>query len=388
MAAVTGRGGESPGHLLGFCLASMDLFNHNTSEEGLALASRVDPQYAPVWQDKPPQEQTALAMYFLPHGSKKSVLSPTRPRVIKWYCPFANQHSFSSGHRYCINVYTGCAHSCEYCYAAAYELPHPDVKRDFAKLLEKDLADLERFDVPSAPIHLSNSTDPFQPLEATAGHTRLALQELLAHRRRFTSVVVLTKNPRLAVESGCVDLFRKLDSSRAQFLIEVSLAFWREDARQLYDSGAPSIQDRTESIRQLCREGVRVVLRIDPLFPSSPLSGKTAPAATYQDVGLPLPQTLDDLEQLVTFAREAGVQHVVYSPAKIVQPRMRQLSPVMRRMRSLYEFVAAPERLTFRGGSWRLPPAVQSDVTGRLLAICRRHGVPAKCCKQNLIETP
>jgi DNA repair photolyase len=365
----------------------MELFAPSI-EAGLALARRVDAKYAPAWRDKPPREQAALAMYFLPHGSKRAALCPTRPRVVKWYCPFASQNSFPSGHRYCVNVYTGCAHACEYCYAAAYEPPRPGVKRDFAGLLQKDLADLERFDVPAAPIHLSNSTDPFQPLEATAGHTQLALREILRHRHRFTSVVILTKNPRLAVELGCTELFVQLTSPKAAFFIEVSLAFRRDEARQAYDPGAPSVQERMDGIRQLRQAGVPVVLRIDPLFPRLPLSGTPTAAATYQDFGLSEPQTLDDLEQLVAFGRQVGVHHVVYSPAKIVQPRTRPLSAVMQGMRSLYESLAAPERLTFRGGSWRLPPAAQSAITNPLLDLCRRHNLPAKCCKQNLIETP
>jgi len=128
-----------------------------------------------------------MALYFLPHGSKKPTLCPTRPRVVKWYCPFASQRHFPSGHRYCVNVYTGCSHACEYCYAASYEPAAAGVKRDFARSLDKDLADLERFDVPPAPIHLSNSTDPFQPLERDAGHARLALWRILDHRGRFTT---------------------------------------------------------------------------------------------------------------------------------------------------------------------------------------------------------
>ncbi len=361
----------------------MELFPSNI-EEGAALAARVDPKYAPAWIGKTAREQAAMAMYFLPHGSKKAALCLTRPRVVKWYCPFASQDVFPSGHRYCVNVYTGCAHACEYCYAAAYEPPAPAVKRDFAGLLQKDLADLDRFDVPPAPIHLSNSTDPFQPLEATAGHTRLALREILRHRRRFTSVVVLTKNPALAVELGCAQLFRNLGPA---FCVEVSLAFWREEAMQAYDPGAPSVQSRIDGIRQLRRAGVPVVLRIDPLFPRLPLADQSKSAMSYNDFGLTQPQTLDDLEQLVALAKEMSVHHVVYSPAKIVQPRMRPISPVMQRMRTVYEHVASPDRLAFRGGSWRLPPSAQAAVTGPLLEACSRHGVPAKCCKQNLIET-
>ena len=35
------------------------------TDEALALAERVDPQYRPAWVGRPLQEQAALAMYFL-----------------------------------------------------------------------------------------------------------------------------------------------------------------------------------------------------------------------------------------------------------------------------------------------------------------------------------
>jgi DNA repair photolyase len=363
------------------------------------LLARMDERFRPVWSDKPPEYQRALAQYFLPRKSKKAVLSPTRPRVLKWYCPFAHQKVFPSGHRYCINVYTGCAHACEYCYAASYEPAAPSVKRQFGRMLAMDLLDLDACDVPPAPVHLSNSTDPFQPLEDEAGHTRLALEGLLGRRHRFTTVVILTKNPKRIVDLGYCDLLRQLGrlpddhprrdeferTGRPAVLVEVSLAFWREDARRLYDPGAPSVDERVEGLRGLRDAGIALVLRIDPLFPGEPLGGGEG---VYSDYGLVEPQILDDLEQLVLLAHELNVQHVVYSPAKVVQPRGRQLSPVMHAMRKVYQYVSAPRRPVFRGGSWRLPPDLQDAVTSPLKEMCRRHGIRTKCCMQNLIETP
>ena len=308
----------------------MELFPANI-DEGLALARQIGKGSTHCLARQDAARAGCPGHVFLAARVAEAVLCPTRPRVIKWYCPFASQQHFPSGHRYCINLYTGCSHACEYCYAAAYEPAAPGVKRDFIRSLERDLADLECFEVPPVPVHLSNSTDPFQPLEKTAGHTRLALQRILEHRGRFTSVVVLTKNPRLAVELDCIDLFLKLDSPQAGFLIEVSLAFWREEARQAYDPGAPGVQDRIESIRCLRQAGVPVVLRIDPVFPRFDLANKAKATTTYRDFDLPQPQTLKDLEHLVAFGKEAGVRHVVYSAAKIVQPRMRPLSSMMQR---------------------------------------------------------
>lgn len=370
-------------------------------EQALSLAGRVDPQYRPVWEGRTPQEQAALALYFLPHSSSKAALAPTRPRVIKWYCPFARQAEFPSGHRYCINVYTGCAHRCEYCYAYAYAPPDASCKRDFQKMVLQDLEDLDRFDVPPAPVHMSNSTDPFQPLEVSASHARYALEQLAAHRRRLTTVTILTKNPLLPVRLGCLDLFKVLAEPPADhpsvslfqqqghpgLRIEVSLAFWREEARAVYDPGAPTIEERKEGIRALRQAGIPLVLRIDPLFPQSPLGNQEA--KTYEEFGIPQPQTSEDIEALVRFAKEIEASHVVYSAAKIVQPRGRKLSPVMQAMRKAYESAAAPGKLIFRGGAWRLPdPVADRCVTQPFLQVCERIGVKAKHCKRDLIETP
>jgi len=340
-------------------------------------------------------------MYFLPHRSGKPTLGPTRPRVVKWYCPFARQSEFPSGPRYCINVYTGCQHRCEYCYTDAYSRPRVSAKPNFEQMLRRDMGDLERFGLPPAPVHMSNSTDPFQPLEYKLGHARAAMEEILAHRSRFTTVTVVTKNPLLAVQLGYVPLFRSLmdlpqghprrdefpRENRPALCIEVSLAFWRDEARAAYDVQAPPIQERIDGLCALHDAGIPLVLRIDPLFPRSPLGDRAG--RTLGDFDLFEAHTLEDLTDLVRFARDIGARHVVYSPAKIVQPRGRDLSPTMRAMRQVYEYLSASQKLVFRGGAWRLP----SDVSDRyivspFLEICRREGVPAKHCKRNLLETP
>lgn len=370
--------------------------------QALALVARVAPKYKPVWDSRPESEQIALALYFLPHGSAKEELEPTRPRLIKWYCPFACQSHFPSGHRYCMNVYTGCEHDCVYCYAAGYEPAQPAAKRDFTKLLEKDLADLEAFAVPPAPAHLSNSTDPFQSrLESSVAHTRRALEGLLAHRRRFTTVTLLTKNPQLAARPEYLALLRALSvlpashPSRDRFAqaglpplqVEVSLAFWRDEARAAYDLCAPSVADRLAGVQALREADIPVVLRIDPLFPRSPLP--TDPVSTLADHGLAEAQTLDDLENLVAFARRVGVRHIVYSPVKIVQPMRRTMPGAMRALRDVYKAMVAPEALVFSQCSWRLPRSVSDAAIVRpFLELCRRHGVSARFCMANLCGTP
>ena len=115
-----------------------------------------------------------------------------------------------------INTCTGCSFNCAYCYARGYGPSAASPKDDFHKLIDADMEDLDRFAVPPAPVHISNSTDPFQPLEREMRHTRYALEQILAHRGRFTTVTLLTKNPMMPVKDGYIDLFKQLMISAGQ----------------------------------------------------------------------------------------------------------------------------------------------------------------------------
>lgn len=372
-----------------------------TRQEALALAARVDPKFSPVWEERDEAGQAALSRYFLPWSSRKPFLAPMRPKVIKWYCPFASQKNFPSGHRYCINVFTGCSHRCIYCYANGYEPDMPGAKRNFKQLIDKDMRDLEMFEVPPAPVHLSNSTDLFQPIEMGTRHTRYALEQIARHRHRFTTVTILTKKPLLATADGYLELLKYLnhlpadhpDCNRFQhrglppIQVEVSLAFWRDAACAFYDPGAPSVQERKEGIQALTGAGISVVMRIDPLFVQSPIQG--TPPRTLADFGLPAAQLPDDIERLVDFAKQSKVRHVVYSPLKIVRPRSRGMSQTMKAMREVYDAITYPTKPVWRGGSWRLPEHISNRlIVAPFLAMCHANGVTAKTCKQNLIETP
>ena len=368
-------------------------------ERGLLLASRVHRKYQPVFEGLPDHDRAALALYFLPHRSKKDILEVTRPRVIKWYCPFADQRGFPSGHRYCINVYTGCAHACQYCYASGYIAAQAGCKRNFEEDLAKDLDALDAYEVPPAPVHVSNSTDPLQPLEQQHQHTLHALERLAERRHRFTTVTLLAKNPAALTDERYVRVLHLLnglpsDHPRSAWFesagcpplrVECSLAFYREESRGLLDSAAPSVESRMEAIRFLREENIPVFVRVDPLFPRNPLPGGKAMA----DFDLPDIQPIPDLEELVRFVGEVGAGHVIYSIAKITRPRLGPLPPVMQKMKRVYEYLALGESLPFRGGSWRLPRERASQLVARpFVNVCRQYGIEARTCRTNLISTP
>ena len=69
----------------------------------------------------------------------------------------------------------------------------------------KDLDALDEYDVPAAPVHLSNSTDALQSLELEHRHTLFVLEKLAERRHRFTTVTLLTKNPAALMDERYVD---------------------------------------------------------------------------------------------------------------------------------------------------------------------------------------
>ena len=385
-------------HTSHFLCAEQCLSEHDV-EKGLSLARRVHPKYSPAFDKLSVADRAAVALYFLPHGSKKDVLEVTRPHVIKWYCPFAEQREFPSGHRYSINVYTGCGHQCRYCYVTGYSARRPDCKSRFWQDLCKDLDALEAYDVPPAPVHLSNSTDALQPLEQEHRHTLFTLEKLAEHRHRFTTVTLLTKNPAALLDDRYVQALHRLHELPADhprrgwfaekelppLRLEFSLAFYNDGHRQLFDPAAPSVESRMEAIRLLRKQGLPVFLRIDPLFPRDPLGG----GKTMADFGLPDGQSMSDLEGLVNFGREVASHGIVYSVAKITRPQQGGLLPAMEQMKRVYQHLSAGQPLVFRGGSWRLPPSVAEElIVGPFLKLCDRYSIPATTCKANLIATP
>ena len=248
-------------------------------------------------------------------------------------------------------------------------------------------------------MHLSNSTDAFQPLELQQRLALYTLKQLQQYRRYFTSITILTKNPAVLAEPQYLRALKSLGTLPADhrrkdlfnskaipaLRVEVSLAFANEGSAEFYDPGAPTVAQRAAAIKALRQNNILVVLRIDPLLPRNPLPG----GKFLSDFQLPDAQSLPALEKLIRFAAENGVLHTVYSVAKIVAPRYKPISEAMNQLKCVYEYISQPEKLLFRGGSWRLPETIaQKHIVKPFLEICDSYNMKAYFCKQNLLSTP
>ena len=217
-----------------------------------------------------------------------------RNHIIGLYDPFAARKDFPAGRRWCVNVYTGCAFLVNIVIRLAIYEMH--LSRELKGILNAYWQMIwkksRKLYLHAAPIHISNSTDPLQPLEKVHKHTLLLLQKLLEYRDCFTTITILTKNPILL----CAPEYSRVIKAMQRFQVEVTCPFYTDKPRQLLEPGAPKIETRLEGIKQLRDQDITVALRIDPIFPRDPLPHEFFDKRSLKDYGAPQSQTEEDIE--------------------------------------------------------------------------------------------
>lgn len=330
------------------------------------------------------EEKSQWVDYLYANPKPKTTKLSLRSHIIGLYDPFAARKDFPAGRRWCVNVYTGCAFSCKYCYTISYirDAFKPRIKGNFERLLANDLEEIQKDHLHPAPIHISNSTDPLQPLEKVHKHTLLLLQKLLEYRDCFTTITILTKNPILL----CAPEYLRVIKAMQRFQVEVTCPFYTDKPRQFLEPGAPKIETRLEGIRQLCNQDITVALRIDPIFPRDPLPHEFFDKRSLIDYGAPQSQTEEDIECLITFAKNVGCSRIIVSPLKLTTGRFNE-SELLPLYQKLYA-AANRGRLIKKGPAYRLPWPLYHYWIENPTKFADSLGIPFIYCKNNLFSTP
>ncbi len=190
---------------------------------------------------------------------------------------------------YCLNPYVGCAHACVYCYASFMKrfTGHAETWGSFVDLklnvADRLTAELRRGK--SGTVLLSSVTDPYQPVEATAGLTRRCLEGL---SRSPLRVSVLTKSDLVV---------RDLDLLRASPGAEVGFTITTPDdhVSRVLEPGAPPTSRRLAALARLAAAGVRTWVFIAPAVPG-------------------ISDTPEALERILRLSRSAGAADVDLDP--------------------------------------------------------------------------
>ncbi len=184
--------------------------------------------------------------------------------------------SKSQVYPYVINAYTGCQHSCTYCYArfmkrfTGHTEPwgeFVDAKVNAPELLRKEITRKRR-----NWVWVSGVCDPYQPLEGRYQLTRQCLAILAEHQ---WPVAIQTRSPLVT---------RDLDILSTMHEVEVGFSITTADdaMRKLFEPHAPPIQARLDAIAELHQAGLRTFVMIAPILPNAePLAELLAGKVDY-----------------------------------------------------------------------------------------------------------
>jgi DNA repair photolyase len=249
--------------------------------------------------------------------------------------------------KYGFNPYTGCPHSCVYCYISSY-IPRAFECREKKDLINRVKRDLERTD-PNLVISMSNSSDPYPPLEAKLKLTRKCL-ELMAEKRR--RVQIITKSDMVVRD---LDLLKRIPCA-----VSLTITTLDEELSSRLEPGAPGPSARLKALRDLSRH-LPTTVRVDPIIP-------------FVNDG--------ETESIVRAAARAGASHITASTFKPRADGWKRFSSAFPRESSrLREFY-------FRRGEkkrgWYLPKQMREELMLSVRKSCLDNNLTFASCREGL----
>jgi DNA repair photolyase len=171
--------------------------------------------------------------------------------------------SASKIYDYTVNPYSGCAHSCSYCYARFMKrfTGHKEPWGEFVdvKINAPDVLAVEIRKKTRGRVWVSGVCDPYQPAEAQYRLTRQCAEIITGSG---WPLVVQTRSPLVV---------RDLDILASAPDVEVGLSVTTADdgVRKLFEPKAPPIPGRIDALARLHEAGVKTFAMIAPLLPGA-----------------------------------------------------------------------------------------------------------------------
>jgi DNA repair photolyase len=178
-----------------------------------------------------------------------------------------------------LNPTSGCAHSCNYCFARAYHARYREknVGTDFDSNVEVrvNIADVLRKELRrhrEGSLAIGTATDPYQPIEGKYQLTRRCLEALVDYPMP-TSIV--TKGP-LVVRD--IDVLKKLDE-KTDLTVFFSVPCVDEEIVRKTDPGTAPPRQRLRALRMLREAGLDAAVLCMPVLPGISDSEESLDAA-------------------------------------------------------------------------------------------------------------
>ncbi|MPM67200.1 hypothetical protein SDC9_114117 [bioreactor metagenome] len=174
-------------------------------------------------------------------------------------------HSNFLPYKYDLNIYRGCSHRCQYCYAL-YSHRYLENKNFFEKIyiktnivevLEKELSS-KRWH--QEWINLGGVTDSYQAIERQYQIMPKILELMIKYKNPIT---ISTKSDLILRDMDLLEKLAKVTTVN----VAVTITTWNERLAQKLEPGAISSQKRMEIFRQLKNKGINLGLHLMPIVP-------------------------------------------------------------------------------------------------------------------------
>jgi len=251
--------------------------------------------------------------------------------------------------KYSLNPYTGCAHGCIYCYASSY------IKDFFLCRVKPNLLESLRRELKKIPtnslISLSNTSDPYAPMDAELKITRKCLETFKVYGMR---VLIITKSNIVCRDR---DLLKEMKSA-----VTITITTFKHYKK--LEPNAPTPFERLEALEKLSKDGIPTGLRLDPIIPMLNES---------------------EVEEILKSAKDCGVKHVTASTFK---PRWDSWERISKAFPDIAEKI---KRLYFKEGtkisnSWYLAQHIRKDLMVKVRQICDVFSLTFSSCREGFAE--
>jgi DNA repair photolyase len=170
--------------------------------------------------------------------------------------------------RWTINVYRGCSHACQYCFARpTHAYLGLNIGEDFDRKIvvkinavEKLRAELADVRWQGETVAMGTNTDPYQRAEAKYRLTRGVLEALTEHANPFS---ILTKSPLVTRD---LDILTTA-AARTDVSVNFSIATLDERVWRASEPGSPNPRRRIDAMARLSAAGIRTGALMMPILP-------------------------------------------------------------------------------------------------------------------------
>ena len=251
--------------------------------------------------------------------------------------------------KYSLNPYTGCSHSCLYCYATAYIGLKPSTpKKNYLLRLTKDIPRIN----PQLHIDLSTSTDPYPPEETKYNLTRKTLELLTPLGFK---ILIITKSN---IVKRDIDII-----STSNIAVTMTITTLDKELASKLEPKAPPPSARIRTLEKLSAAEIPVGVRFDPVFPFLTDDDKT-------------------IREVLEAIAVAGAKFVVTSIYKARPDNLSRLLARFEELRNPYTKIYRKNGQWLHG-YWYAPASLRRSILTKVKEIADKLGLEFATCREN-----